>query len=389
MPTRRSVLKTTAALTLAGAGALAGAGPVLAGGGKPRSRALVLPEPTGPHPVGTTVLRLVDRGRPDPWKPGQPYRELMVTVRYPAAPTTGGAVAPQLAPGEAAGFARFNNMSGVPGDAADWAATRSHAHPGAPAAPLGPRPVIFYSPGLGDPRGLGTTLYDDLASRGFVTVAVDHTYDATAVEFPGGRVESTVLPDLVGQAGDDPEAMRELLRTIAAVRVADLRFVLDALPGALPRAPRALADFGRLGAYGQSAGGFIALQAMHDDPRLAAGADLDGVLAFVQDDSDPGHLSSVAADGLDRPFLILGKDGNDASTVPSWQALRAHSPGVRNRITSLPGAAHATYTDLVAMLPQLGLAADVLKENTGTIDPHDAVHRQRSLLAGFFTEALG
>ncbi|WOP38612.1 hypothetical protein RKE32_34985 [Streptomyces sp. Li-HN-5-13] len=41
---------------------------------------------------------------------------------------------------------------------------------------------------------MGTTLCDDLASRGYVVVTLDHTYDATAVQFPGGRVERTVLP---------------------------------------------------------------------------------------------------------------------------------------------------------------------------------------------------
>jgi 8-oxo-dGTP pyrophosphatase MutT (NUDIX family) len=54
--------------------------------------------------------------------------------------------------------------------------------------------VLLYSPGAGDPRALGTTLCDDLASRGYAVVTVDHTYDAGAVEFPGGRVELSVLP---------------------------------------------------------------------------------------------------------------------------------------------------------------------------------------------------
>jgi hypothetical protein len=49
---------------------------------------LVLPAPTGRHPVGMAELHLVDRDRPDPWVPTGP-RELMVSVWYPAAEARG------------------------------------------------------------------------------------------------------------------------------------------------------------------------------------------------------------------------------------------------------------------------------------------------------------
>jgi hypothetical protein len=38
-----------------------------------------LPAPTGPIPVGTSALRLVDAARQDPWRPGL-SRELMVQL---------------------------------------------------------------------------------------------------------------------------------------------------------------------------------------------------------------------------------------------------------------------------------------------------------------------
>ncbi len=44
---------------------------------------LTLSPPTGPYPVGTVPLHLVDRSRQDPWVPARP-RELMVSVWYPA-----------------------------------------------------------------------------------------------------------------------------------------------------------------------------------------------------------------------------------------------------------------------------------------------------------------
>ncbi|WP_406430996.1 hydrolase [Streptomyces sp. NBC_00631] len=353
---------------------------------------LTLPPPSGPCPVGTVSLRLVDTSRADPWKTAQRDRELMISVRYPARDTGRHPRAPQMLPGEAAGFAAVNNLAGVPADKVDWAATRTHAHQGAPVdRDRGPYPLVCYSPGTGDPRSLGTTLCDDLASRGYVVVMLDHTYDATAVQFPGGRVERTVLPAEYDKAYPDKKRIAALLKKTVGVRVADTRFLLGALPRALPPELRGTTDWDRIGMFGHSAGGFTALQTMHDDRRIAAGANLDGVLAYVQDDGDRGHLSTAAADGLDRPFLLIGKDGNDLSTVPSWNSLWRHSRGPREGLT-LSGAEHATFTDEEAMIPQLarrlGLPRTTVVENIGTIVPARAIPAERACLASFFDRRL-
>jgi dienelactone hydrolase len=395
MQTRRSVLlSAAAALALPVLPALT-ARPARAASTAPhgdRPVRLTLPGVSGRYPVGTVSLRLVDTSRHDPWVTSQPYRELMIGVRYPARTVAGHRRAPQMLPGEAAGFAQLNNLADVPGDRVDWAATRTHAYEDAPAErAAGPFPVVCYSPGAGDPRSLGTTLCDELASHGYVVVTVDHTYDASAVEFPGGRVETSVLPAEYAKASPDEDRIRALLEKTLAVRVADSRFLLDALRGALPEPLRGVADFARLGMFGQSAGGFTALQAMHDDRRIKAAADLDGLLAHVRDDSTPGHLSTVAAEGVDRPFLLIGKDGNDLGTVPSWDAVWHHSRGW-HRGLNLRGAEHATYTDAVALVPQIArelrLPHETVVENIGTIAPRRAIAAQRAYVTAFFDRWL-
>jgi hypothetical protein len=45
---------------------------------------LKLPRPTGPYPVGTTALHLIDKARPDPVAGPGHFRELMTSVWYPA-----------------------------------------------------------------------------------------------------------------------------------------------------------------------------------------------------------------------------------------------------------------------------------------------------------------
>ncbi|MCO6004508.1 lipase [Actinoallomurus purpureus] len=361
-----------------------------------------LPPPTGPYAVGATSLHLIDRSRPDPWRPAE-RRELMVSVFYPASRVTGRRVAPQMAAGDAAGFDTFAGAAnyGVDPGTVDWAATRTHAYVGAPAVP-GPRPVVLYSPGVADPRTWNTALVEQLASAGYVVVAVDHTYEASAVEFPGHRIARTVLPERLAEAQRDGTLV-PLQKQVVAARVADTRFVLDALralhAGRLPdaehrRPPRNLAralDLERVGMLGASGGGFTAAQAMYEDSRIRAGVDMDGTLGFGD---DPAHLepSPVAAHGLDRPFLLMGSagtDGSDHRTESSWRSFWAHGRGWRADLT-LAGSRHGSYTDAEALLPQLRgrVSEKTISDDIGTVDPARAIVAERAYVSSFFDRWL-
>ncbi|GGU67074.1 hypothetical protein GCM10010211_35380 [Streptomyces albospinus] len=345
---------------------------------------------------------MTDRRRPDPWVAGQTHRELMVSVRYPATKDTGRFPrAPQLTAGEAAGFDALNNFAAyVPKGKVAWGATLTHAHTGAPVArQRGLRlPVVLYSPGAGDPRSLGSTLCDELASRGYAVVTVDHTYETPAVQFPDGRVARSVMPAEMAKA-QRTGRMTELLEKVSGVRVADTRFVLDELgrtgsASVLPEGLRGALDTGAVGMFGQSAGGFTAAQTMHDDPRIRAAADLDGVLGYTQRDDDPSHPSTVGRDGVDRPLLLMGMAGDTHHTVASWDAVWRHStrPGAWLRDLTLTGGRHASYTDAEAMMPQiarqLGLSRKALAAVIGTVDPGRAVAAERAYVTAFFDRWL-
>ncbi|NUS13102.1 MAG: alpha/beta hydrolase [Streptomyces sp.] len=367
---------------------------------------LRLPRPSGPYPVGRTTLYLVDTARPDPWDAGIPVRELVASVLYPAAGPArlgGGPYAPQLDPGTVPLFTAVAPLQhpGLPVSGVDWGATASHARVGA-AARAERFPVLLYSPGGGDPRTLGTALAQDLASHGFVVVAVDHPGDALAVEFP---VTTAFRPDpvrmtvLTGDPRTDPERFRTLIDT----RVADLRFVLgrlgvlarggnpDAAGRPLPPALGRALDPGRTGVYGHSAGGTAAAETLHEDPRVAAGADLEGYLDYAT-----GELLPVARAGTGgRPLLLLATEGfaDRAALDRSWDALlAAAAPGTvaRHRIA---GAAHWTFTDLAALAPQLqarGLMTAAARASlVGTLPPRHAAELVGRTLRTFFRRSLG
>ncbi|HEY3632481.1 MAG TPA: hypothetical protein VGL21_16360 [Jatrophihabitantaceae bacterium] len=355
---------------------------------------LTLPAPTGQYPVGTVALHLVDHARTDPWgvEPGQP-RQLMTSVFYPAASTAGYQVAPQMTSAEAAGFDTFNT-TGVPVGKVDWASTKTHAHVGAPTR-TGKYPVVLYSPGLGDPRGWDTTLVEDLASRGYVVVTVDPTYESPAVEFPDGYVAKSVMPGLL----NTPD-VQSLLRKIINVRLADTGFVLSSLqalhaghnPDAehrpLPSGLAGAMNTADIGMFGQSGGGSTAFQRAYTDPRLKAVINMDGTLAFSPDDGDGSNPLPVAAHGLRTPFLLLGDKVDDHYTQASWDELWQHSHGW-HRDVLLRGSEHGSYTDAQVLLPQIAkqvkdLPPDLVAGDIGYIDPSTAITCEQAYVSGFF-----
>ncbi|MFC9295120.1 alpha/beta fold hydrolase [Streptomyces sp. NPDC057011] len=376
-PGRRSVAKGAlagAAALLFGAAPASAATPTSAAtpasaavrGAAPLLR-LHLPAPSGPYHVGAKTLHLVDSSRNDPWEPRIGVRELMVTLLQPAVPGGDFPCAPQLTPEAAASFTAYGPLMHreLPASGVDWAATLTRARIDAPPLP-GRRPVLLYSPGGGDARTMGSALAVDLASHGWTVVTVDHPGEASEVAFPHERPgrERVRTTTLLGP----PDAA--VFRTMIDTRVADLRFVLDAL------------GLRRVGVYGHSAGGTAAAQALYEDRRIAAAVNLEGYL-----DRMDGELLPVAREGTDRPLLLAGTDGfRNLRLDRSWAALLAHAGPVTRR--QLDDAQHWVFTDYAALVPQLhdaGLTTTAGRAAmVGRADPRVTVPAVRALVRSFF-----
>lgn len=354
------------ALALAGVPAAASAEPVRFG----------LPAPTGPYPVGSTDLHLIDPSREDPWVPDS-VRELMITVRYPARPNTA-PKAPYMAAGVAAAVAVGDaGKLGVEPDLLDYRFP-TYSGLGAPVAD-GRWPVLLYSPGATLSRSHGTTQMEQLAADGYIVVAFDHTHEAEAVEFPDGRLARKTLP----------EPTIDVSKRLITTRIADTRFVLDQLElltagthhdadgRALPAGLNTALDLSRIGMFGHSGGGFTTAETMLVDQRIHAGANLDGSMAYSQSARDFGR---AANEGLDRPFLLMSAGDHSLDTDASWKQFLGHHRGPLCRV-HLPDGEHFSYTDYQILLPQLGGAAAAF---VGAVDPAHSLAVQHHTLATFF-----
>ncbi|WP_017624000.1 alpha/beta hydrolase family protein [Nocardiopsis chromatogenes] len=357
-----------------------------------------LPDPTGPHDVGTVELRLVDEDRTTPWT--DDVRELAVSLWYPAKHRPGDEPAPYA--DQRVGDLFTEYQVGRRFEGVDWEGAAASAVPGARAdRSAGRMPVLLYSPGAAVPRVFGTGMAEDLASHGYAVVAVDHTGEAP-VRFPDGRFD-----DGDRHWADEPHVITEFTKA----RVPDTRFVLDSVEAAtgkgwtdadgrtLPHGLAKALDPSAVGMFGMSLGGATTVHAMGADERIDAGIDMDGSVDFT---SDPefAELFPTADEGLDRPFMFLGgsrvRDGevlpNTHRTFEDWGRLWDNSTGWR-RDVNFAEARHYSFTDFQVIMPQiaegLGLPEEQVQGAIGTADdPGRLEASQRAYVRAFFDHHL-
>ncbi len=363
--TRRRILGAALAAGIAspiGLARHASATPVSSGPAR-----IMLPPPTGPYPLGTVSLHVVDRSRPDAVAGPGRYRELMASVWYPARDIGRYPLARWM---PAAPLRGLLTDAGFDADAAIAPITAGRE--GAPVRRTGQRlPVVVFSHGAHDHRADTTIVVQELASHGYVVVTVDHTYDAFS-EFPDGRVTVPL---------DDPA-----LTPWDFAR--DVRFVLDRIeelaaggnPDAeqrpLPAGLGAALDLDRVGMFGWSKGGTATALVMSEDQRVRAGLSIDGPM-----ESQP----PITAE-LDRPFMLMTADFTRAAS-PSVAAFWTQLRGWRLNVQA-DGAVHSSYCDVQWLMPQLavatGMSDEELEGYIGTLDPARAVRIQQAYPLAFF-----
>jgi dienelactone hydrolase len=300
---------------------------------------------------------LVDRSRRDPFDPRHRPRRLMIQLWYPA--ERGGARAAYLPARVGRLLARDYRLP-----AATFTRITTNAFQGGEPLQRGDRyPVIVFSPGYRVPRNLYSTLFEDLASRGFVVVAFDHTYESEAVQFPDGRLVRRTLPENPIDP-KHPTPYRLILKMIDT-RISDMRFVLRTLPR-INRAVGRTMDTRRVGVFGHSLGGLTAAANAGTDATVRAGADLDGSIY------GPGARKVTS-----RPFMIMTHHG-EATMATYWS--RLHRPRLFVRIN---GTRHLNFSDWNVLSRWLRTTSRRIP-SLGPIAPARALAIVRAYLFAFF-----
>ena len=314
-----------------------------------------LPSPTGPFAIGRTTFYWVDSARPETLTADpNDKRELMVTLWYPAQKLKGLAPAAYFPHYEliASAFARLPSSR------------QAHAFERAPLVRGAQRfPVILFSHGLGENTVRYSAQLEELASYGFVVVAIDHSYANQGVVFPDGRVVrfNNRWEWAFSSTGPDQE---RFIRGQLRVMVEDVFFVVDQL-NKLNDSPSGMfsgkLDLSRLSFFGHSLGGAIAPLVCQTDRRFKA--------CLNQDGSPTGQVLILdPSDGeLERPFMSFRHNDRVTEETLQLMALTRAEYESRDRIwrrhayqlldtmptesyvVSIGGAEHASFTDNPAL----------------------------------------
>lgn len=292
-----------------------------------------LPAPTGPYDVGIVDRELIDKAG---------GRRLMVSVWYPAAqPGTPAKLTnypEEIASGLGSAF-------GVPFIAPLLQHLRYFEVAASNAAPIAvgdaPFPILVYSHGLVGVRLQNASTFQELASWGYVIVALDHTDAAAVTVFPDGETRIFDLQRF-GISANEVELSTQVLLPFW---VADQRLVYDTLEEWAATDPLLAnrLNLQQIGSFGHSFGGATALEVCHVEPRCRAATNLDG-----------GIDSSVEAFAAHRPFLLMTSTASneflEANRLWSRRVKDAAGPAYW---VELPGSNHYSFTIVPLLSPLL------------------------------------
>lgn len=268
------------------------------------------PPPTGPYAIGTVTYHWVDEDRPEiSAADADARRELMVQVWYPAKETPASPRAPYIPEADAVApaLARFLGVSGSTFDPLKDVTTNAVA-----LAPIADDkhafPVLIMLVGImGSYRQIQTFQVEELASHGYVVVALDQPYVVAMVVFPDGRQAA------YDDRWDPPHSAfmdahiqylaHDVIFTLDQVASLDRADPNDILTGRL--------DLERIGVVGHSLGAVVGSEACHLDGRPRA--------ALLEDAFMP---SDVVHAGLNLPTMFITRDADsmrfERRTAGGW-----------------------------------------------------------------------
>lgn len=340
-----------------------------------------LPKPTGPYAIGTRTLFLTDPNRQETHSGAAPgNRQVTIQIWYPAANSKG----PHA-------FYRRQKETDLLSSYQTLVKTDSIQDA---TFASGRYPIILFNHAYRGFRNRSTYIAQEIASQGFVVVALAHPYNSAWAELADGRViTDDGQPDL-GNFYSKPHMSFEQRLAVANaeldIQVGDCKFVLNELAKLDQQSGSPFAghlDTQQVGAYGHSFGGAVSAELARENPLVKAVLELDGDL-----------YGPVVTEGLAKPLMMISEAGteptiqhsDDPNTEVHLQFQKQYFSAVHATMQKfggyqllIRGAVHESFSDKGFFTPlrQLsGLGALPAHRAAQIIDPYAVAFFRQSLL---------
>ena len=332
-----------------------------------------LPLPTGPFNVGTQIFEWEDTSREE-WftEESDDFRRLVIQVWYPTLVEKKGdfsyldysekRTGPLSKVIELPEFI-IHHIKDVKANSI----LNAHINVGQELYPL-----ILFSHGLGGMRMQNTVQMEELASKGYVVIAMDHPYDANVTIFRDGSVAGF-------RSGLRDDASEEEFWKIRLpqinTRAADISFIIDQITNRKDDILWKFIDITKVGVFGHSFGGSTAIVASFTDSRISACLNLDGWLVVV-----PDHIIS---EGIVQDFMYIGQDKwwDELNYKKLDQFIESNQSSSKILI---PGTTHYDFSDM----PHLSSAGKILGKTGKGINMNDFKNALNELIISFFNKSL-
>ncbi len=322
-----------------------------------------LPAPSGVHSVGTTSYQFTDETREEIYSHNPSAntstnasnkREIAVQVWYPTVPDAKATLAPWIR--QAATFAPvLSEFLNLPSFTLNHLVLLdSHSFANTPLALSDePYPVLLFSHGWTGFPALNANQMEELASHGYVVMAIDHTYGALATVFPDGRLIKNNPDALPNEDSVPQEVYDRVSNTLVNVYASDALFMLDQLAlfneGQPDERFTNRLDLGRVGVFGHSTGGGGMVKACMTDERCKVGIGLD---AWVKPLGKEDMMK-----GVTQPFMFMRSGAwIDGENDKYLAVLREHST-LPHHIIGITGTTHRDFTMHALLSPLIQVSS--------------------------------
>lgn len=342
-----------------------------------RNKIVALPKPTGSFAVGRTSYDWIDPSRNETFTEANgSKRKLAVWVWYPADLKENAKKAEYL-PGKwkieqdkSTGMMIYlqQNLTKI----------QTNSYEDAPlSTKQGKYPLVVFEPGMGKIVFNYTALAENLASHGYVVLAINPTYSSDFVVFSDGSTAYKTSRGSVPEGDATDKELNDAGLKLVKTWSKDMSFAISKFSEMSLEKGNMWTehvDMEHVGAFGHSFGGAASTEASFSDERIKASIDIDGYLYGVQKSPQKPLMFIMSQHGQNEIDLLENNKIHDFY----------NSINKDRYIIEIPKAAHFSFTDNTLFFSPILKAMGIY----GTINRERGLQITNSYIATFFDKYL-